>query len=163
MLSFFLESCYFTCESARTVLCLLLIWFWGFLIALSSEGGHGNPLWYYCLKKPMNRGAWWATVYRVTESDMTEATRHPAKRQSRRMCSHLLRRELQNYNLLLNNQQQENVGSHQKKIPHIPGQRRSPRKTVGGAKSHLESNPLPASDAQKAQIKPCAHQKTPQK
>ena len=28
-------------------------------------------------------------------------------------------------------------------IPHIQGQRRSPRKTVGGAKLHLESNPIP--------------------
>ena len=37
------------------------------------------------------------------------------------------------------------------KIPHIQGQRRSPSKIVGGAKSHLDSNPLPATDAQKAQ------------
>ena len=49
---------------------------------------------------------------------------------SRRTCAHLLLQELQNYSLLLNNHQQENVGSHQKKIPHIPGQRKSPRKTV---------------------------------
>ena len=34
---------------------------------------------------------------------------------SRRMCAHLLLRELQNCNSLLNNHQQENVGSHQKK------------------------------------------------
>ena len=31
----------------------------------------------------------------------------------------LLLQELQNYNLLLINHQQENVGSQQKKIPHI--------------------------------------------
>ena len=30
-------------------------------------------------------------------------------------------------------------------------QRRSPRKTVGGAKLHLESNPIPARDAQRAE------------
>ena len=53
--------------------------------------------------------------------------------QSRRVCTHLLLRELQNYNLLLNNHQQENVGSHQKKIPCIQGQRRSPNTMVGGA------------------------------
>ena len=29
-------------------------------------GGHGNPLQYSCLEKPMDRGAWWATVLRVT-------------------------------------------------------------------------------------------------
>ena len=37
-------------------------------------GGHGNPLQYSCLEKPMDRGAWWATVHRVMESDTTEAT-----------------------------------------------------------------------------------------
>ena len=35
--------------------------------------------------------------------------------QSRRTCAHLLLRELQSYNLLLNNHQQENVGSTKKK------------------------------------------------
>ena len=34
----------------------------------SPGGGHGNPLQYSCLEKPMDRGAWWATVHRVTES-----------------------------------------------------------------------------------------------
>ena len=29
---------------------------------------HGNPLWYSCLENPMDRGAWWAMVYRVTKS-----------------------------------------------------------------------------------------------
>ena len=27
-----------------------------------------------CLESPTDRGAWWATVYNVTESDTTEAT-----------------------------------------------------------------------------------------
>ena len=40
----------------------------------SPGGGHGNPLQNSCPENPMDRGAWWATVYRVTESDMTEAT-----------------------------------------------------------------------------------------
>ena len=34
--------------------------------------GNGNPLQYSCLENPMDRGAWWATVHGVTESDMTE-------------------------------------------------------------------------------------------
>ena len=38
------------------------------------RGGHGNPLQRSCLKNPMDRGAWRATVHRVTESDTTEAT-----------------------------------------------------------------------------------------
>ena len=35
---------------------------------------HGNPLQYSCLENPMDRGAWWATVSGVTESDVTEMT-----------------------------------------------------------------------------------------
>ena len=35
----------------------------------SPGGGHGNPLQYSCLENPMDRGAWWATVHRVTESE----------------------------------------------------------------------------------------------
>ena len=34
--------------------------------------GNGNPLQYSCLENPMDSGAWWATVHRVAESDMTE-------------------------------------------------------------------------------------------
>ena len=30
-------------------------------------GGHGNPLQYSCLENPMDRGAWRATVHRVTK------------------------------------------------------------------------------------------------
>ena len=33
-----------------------------------SGGGHGNPLQYSCLKNPMDRGDWWATVHGVTKS-----------------------------------------------------------------------------------------------
>ena len=34
----------------------------------SPGRGHGNPLQYSCLENPMDRGAWWATVHRVTKS-----------------------------------------------------------------------------------------------
>ena len=34
----------------------------------SPGGGHGNPLQYSCLGNHMDRGAWWATVHRVTKS-----------------------------------------------------------------------------------------------
>ena len=36
----------------------------------SPGGGNGHPLEYSCLEKPMDRGAWQATVHGVTESDM---------------------------------------------------------------------------------------------
>ena len=35
----------------------------------SPGGGHGNPLQYSCLENPMDRGAWWAAVHGVTESE----------------------------------------------------------------------------------------------
>ena len=34
----------------------------------SPGGGHGNPLQNACLEKPMDRGAWRATVHGVTKS-----------------------------------------------------------------------------------------------
>ena len=48
----------------------------------SPAGGHGNPLQYSCLENPMDRGAWWATVHRVTKSQ----TR--LKRLSMHACIH---------------------------------------------------------------------------
>ena len=41
---------------------------------------NGNPLQYSCLKNPMDRGVWWATVHRVAKKfDMTEVTEHAHK------------------------------------------------------------------------------------
>ena len=42
---------------------------------MAPGGGHGNPLQHSCLENPTNRGAWWATVHGVAESDTTEHTR----------------------------------------------------------------------------------------
>ena len=34
----------------------------------SPGGGHGNPFQYCCLENPTDRGAWRATVHRITKS-----------------------------------------------------------------------------------------------
>ena len=34
----------------------------------SAGVGIGNPLQYSCLENPVDRGAWWAAVHRVTQS-----------------------------------------------------------------------------------------------
>ena len=36
----------------------------------SPGGGHSNPLQDSCLENPMDRGAWQATVHRVTKSQI---------------------------------------------------------------------------------------------
>ena len=36
--------------------------------------GNGNPLQYSCLRNPMHRGACWATVHGVADSDTTKCT-----------------------------------------------------------------------------------------
>ena len=38
----------------------------------SPGGGHGNPPQYSCMENPMDRGAWQATVHRVTKSLTTK-------------------------------------------------------------------------------------------
>jgi len=36
--------------------------------AVSFGEGNGTPLQYSCLENPMGGGAWWAAVYRVTQT-----------------------------------------------------------------------------------------------
>ena len=41
---------------------------WTFTECLWCAIGNGNPLQYYCLENPMDRGVWWATIRGVTKS-----------------------------------------------------------------------------------------------
>ena len=50
----------------------------------SLEEGNGNLLQYSCLENPMDRGAWWVTVQRVTKSQ-TQQSMHAQTR----ACHHL--------------------------------------------------------------------------
>ena len=45
----------------------------------SPRGGHGNPLQYFCVENPMDRGDWQSKVHGVTESDLVEVTSHECK------------------------------------------------------------------------------------
>ena len=44
----------FACQCRKHKRCRSNPWTWE---------GNGNLLWYSCLGNPMDRGAWWATVY----------------------------------------------------------------------------------------------------
>ena len=43
----------------------------------SPGEGNGNPLQYSCPENPMDRGAWWATVHRLTRVRHDLATKPP--------------------------------------------------------------------------------------
>ena len=45
----------------------------------SPGGGHGNPLQYYCLENPMDRGAWRATIHGVARVGWTEQLNSSSK------------------------------------------------------------------------------------
>ena len=38
------------------------------MLGKSPGGGNGNPLHYFCLENPMDRGAWQATIHEVTKN-----------------------------------------------------------------------------------------------
>ena len=43
----------------------------------SSGGGSGNPFQYSCQDNPMDRGAWWATVYGIANTERhNSVTKH---------------------------------------------------------------------------------------
>ena len=84
-------TAYYLCKSGEGCLCIQIFACMGFLGGASGKepslgagdlrdkgtipgsgkapgGGHGNTFQYSCLEKPMDRGAWRATVHRVAKS-----------------------------------------------------------------------------------------------
>ena len=49
----------------------------GLIPGLGRFPGEEIPLWYSCLENPMDRGAWWMTVYWVTRVGHNLATKPP--------------------------------------------------------------------------------------
>ena len=49
---------------------------------ISTGGGNGNPLQYSCLKNPIDRGAWQATVHGVAKSQTQLSTDIPVHKLS---------------------------------------------------------------------------------
>ena len=41
----------------------------------SPGEGNGNPVWYFCLENPTDRGAWWAMVHGVARVGHDLATK----------------------------------------------------------------------------------------
>ena len=51
----------------------------------SPGGGNGTPLQHSSLEHSTDKGAWWATVHRVTKSDMTEVTQQQQQQMHRQI------------------------------------------------------------------------------
>ena len=69
------------------------------VVYFDTREGTGNPLQYSCLKDPMDRGTWWATVHGVTKSqtslnDSTHTHTHTHTRISLEITSHAVYRTL---------------------------------------------------------------------
>ena len=81
------------------------------------------------------------------------------------MCAHLLLRDLQNYNSLLNNHQQDNVGSHQKNDTSHPRAKEKPQQDGRRGEITFRLKPHTHQRHSEGSNKPCAHQdkETPQR
>ena len=68
---------------------------WLVIFTKNPGGGNGNPLQYFCLGNPMDRGFWWAAVHEVAESQTrlsTQAHSFKKKPESHYMMAHTLLR-----------------------------------------------------------------------
>ena len=56
----------YVCVCVCCICSCIYIYVCAVYIAIGEE--NGNPVQYSCLENPIDRGAWWATVQRVTKS-----------------------------------------------------------------------------------------------
>ena len=61
------------------------------VIAYLLREGNGNPLKHSCLENPMDRGAWWAVVYGVAQSQT----------RLKRLTMHALEKEMATHSTIL--------------------------------------------------------------
>ena len=70
-LFYFVCLCLSSCQYYNYNLKIIII-LWQILnkkqLAIQFREGNGNPLQYSCLENPVDRGAWWAAVYGITQS-----------------------------------------------------------------------------------------------
>ena len=63
-----------------------------FIVSILYTGeGNGNPLQYSCLENPVDRGAWWAAVHGVAQSQT----------QLKRLCMHALGKKIATHSNVL--------------------------------------------------------------
>ena len=117
------------------------------------------------MKKKKNKdslGVFWdikntnSCIIRVPEG---EDRKTGSRRESRRMCTHLLLWEHQNHKWLLRTTIYRWLlePTKKKKKPYVQGQRRSWNKMVRGVWSYIKSSLIPTRDPWRAHTKPCAH------
>ena len=70
----------------------------------SPGEGHGSPLQYSCLEKPMDRGAWRAAFCGISELDATEWLSTAQHTVSSRMWDYIRELHSSNYSIILKNE-----------------------------------------------------------
>ena len=132
-----------------------------FHFSLSCIGeGNGNPLQCSCLENPRDGGAWRAAVYGVAQNWTWLKRLSSSSSQDGRAEGGALIFSCENTKISTSCwiTIDRRMSDPTKKRYLHPRAKENPKKTAGGAQSHLESNLIPSKDAWGVQTKPCVHQ-----